>query len=171
MAEQRTLPKDRLRPVLLDRLTDDEPEKQVESRQVRALTVQRLREAVLRDLGWLFNTTNLESAQNLEEYPQVKSSVVNYGLPELTGITASSLVVRELERQVDEAIRQFEPRVIGQSLRVRIRPPKDGGSPNGLVFEISGELFAEPLPERLFLRTQVDLDMGHFEVLSDQDRG
>ena len=55
------IPQERLQPSLLDRLIDDEPEKTVEAPDQRVLSKARLRQAVLRDLAWLFNTTRLES--------------------------------------------------------------------------------------------------------------
>jgi len=75
------LPQDRLQPSLLDRLTDDEPDKRVEPPERRVLTIARLRESVLRDLNWLFNSTQMASASEMEEFPLVTSSVVNFGLP------------------------------------------------------------------------------------------
>ncbi len=77
--------KERLQPSLLDRLIDDEPEKKQESRHKRVLSLQQLREGVLRDLAWLFNAGNLGSVQPLDDYPEVQTSVVNYGVPELAG--------------------------------------------------------------------------------------
>ena len=49
-------PIEKLQPCLLDRLTDDEPTKPVESRRERVVSMQRYRNGVLRDLGWLFNS-------------------------------------------------------------------------------------------------------------------
>ena len=60
MAEQ-LLPQERLQPALLDRLTDDEPDKKQEPREARVLSKSRLRQSVLRDLAWLFNATRLEA--------------------------------------------------------------------------------------------------------------
>ena len=56
---------DRLQPALLDRLTDEEPDRKLEPREQRALSKARLRQAVLRDLAWLFNTVKLESSVDL----------------------------------------------------------------------------------------------------------
>jgi type VI secretion system protein ImpF len=53
-------PKDRLQPSLLDRLTDEEPDQPQESREKRVLSLNRLRESVLRDLAWLFNASRVE---------------------------------------------------------------------------------------------------------------
>ena len=62
------LPKvqDRLQPALLDRLRDDEPLSQKEPVESRVLSRARMREAVLRDLSWLFNTAMLGSSEPLE---------------------------------------------------------------------------------------------------------
>src|SRR5215813_10966396 len=82
-------PQERLQPALLDRLTDDEPDKKVEPREARVLSKRRLRESVLRDLTWLFNATQLEAVNPLAKAPYVRKSVLNFGLPELSGNTAS----------------------------------------------------------------------------------
>ena len=39
-----------------------------------------LRATIRRELAWLLNTTNLESLVDLEPYPEVRSSVLNFGL-------------------------------------------------------------------------------------------
>jgi len=79
-------PKERLQPSLLDRLTDDEPEQKLESRDKRVLSPERLRESVRRDLTWLFNTPSLATViHNLSEYPEVERSTVNFGLPSSPG--------------------------------------------------------------------------------------
>src|SRR5262247_2869962 len=81
-------PQERLQPALLDRLTDDEPDKKVEPREMRVLSKRKLRESVLRDLAWLFNSTKLESREALAGAPYVRNSVVNFGLPAMSGQVA-----------------------------------------------------------------------------------
>jgi predicted component of type VI protein secretion system len=55
-------PQDRLQPALLDRLTDDDPDSDEEARDHRVMSRRQLRDAVLRDLAWLFNATRLEGS-------------------------------------------------------------------------------------------------------------
>src|SRR5213083_2159157 len=112
--------KERLQPSLLDRLTDDEPDARQESREKRVLSPSRLRECVRRDLTWLFNTTNLNVMQDLDAYPEVQRSVVNFGLPDLAGRTANSVDVRALEQILANVIWDFEPRLIRSSVVVRV---------------------------------------------------
>jgi type VI secretion system protein ImpF len=157
-------PKERLQPSLLDRLTDDEPYNKEESREQRVLSWQRLREVVRRDLSWLFNTVNLEAGQDLSDYPQVASSVLNYGLPDLAGRTAASVDVDRLERLLRQAIRSFEPRILPASLRVRLVLDRTRMSHNAMLFEIEGELWAQPMPFQLYLRTELDLELGEARV-------
>ena len=87
-------PKERLQPSLLDRLTDEEPDKAQESREQRVLSMNRLRLGVLRDLAWLFNSTRMPESSAIERYPFAAHSVINFGLPPLSGVTARSLDVR-----------------------------------------------------------------------------
>lgn len=163
MAELTT--KERLQPSLLDRLTDDESDSQQESRDKRVLSMHGLRRAVLRDLGWLFNTTGLGILQDLSGYPLTSQSVVNFGLPDLSGRTASGLDIAEVERRLRQAIWEFEPRILRDTVQVKAIATEDAtGSPNQIVFEVHGELWGQPLPERLYLKTELDLEIGEIKV-------
>ena len=83
--------KERLQPSLLDRLTDDNPGHQTESKTKRVLSLQQLRSSVSRDLAWLLNSGNLDAVQDLSEYPEVASSVINYGMPNIAGLNTEDL--------------------------------------------------------------------------------
>jgi len=161
---------ERLQPSLLDRLTDDDPESRTEPRERRVLTLRTLRQSVLRDLGWLLNARGLGCGQDLSDYPLVAQTVLNFGLPDLAGRTASGLDLAEVEHLMLQAIRDFEPRILRNSVRVRAVASGDAtGQQNTLVFEIEGDLWAQPLPERLFLKTELDLEVG--EVRVSESRG
>lgn len=153
-----------LQPSLLDRLTDDSPTRQTESRDRRVLSVEKLRECVLRDLSWLLNTGHLAASVDLDEFPDVARSVLNYGVPDLTGKTASSADLGELETVLCQAIWDFEPRLIRDSVRVRALPAAGQMTHNALAFEIEGELWADPVPLQLLLRTEFDLESGSVSV-------
>jgi type VI secretion system protein ImpF len=157
-------PRERLQPSLLDRLTDEEPDKQQESRDRRVLSPTRLRESVRRDLSWLFNTVNLASVVDLEDYPHVQRSTLNFGLPDLAGQTVSSIDAPALERMLRRAIWDFEPRLIRNSVKVRLAVDHDQMSHNAMCFVIEADLWAQPLPLRLFLRTDLDLETGEVEI-------
>lgn len=102
---------ERLQPALLDRLTDDQPDQTQESRDRRVLSLGRLREAVLRDLAWLLNTTRMEVSEDLTDVPLVARSVLNFGIPELTGTIVSELDASGLESLIRACIWNYEPRL------------------------------------------------------------
>lgn len=156
---------ERLQPSLLDRLTDDDPQRQQEARSERVISMRRLREGVLRDLGWLLNTSNLTSVHDLALFPQVAQSVLNYGVPDLTGLTVSSVNVVELERVIRQAILRFEPRLLPHTVRVRVVTSDEHMSHNALTFFIEAQLWAQPLPLQMFLKTEIDLELGNVMVV------
>jgi type VI secretion system protein ImpF len=168
MAEQ--IVRERLQPSLLDRLTDDEPGKAVESRDRRVISLERLRECVLRDLGWLLNTGRLAQLEDLGPYPEVARSVLNYGSLDLTGRLLSSADLAELEAAVRQAIWDFEPRILRDTLRVRSVIDTEAMGGNSITFEIEGSLWAQPMPMRMFMHTEIDLETGHVEVVERSGR-
>jgi type VI secretion system protein ImpF len=162
---------DRLQPSLLDRLMDDEPQSQQESREKRVMSLKRLREAVLRDLAWLMNTSDLTSTEDLRDYPLVGQSVLNYGLPVLAGHTVSNVDLPAIERLLKQAILNFEPRILKNTLKVRVAVADDQMNHNAMSFLIEGELWAQPVPQRLFLKTEIDLETGSVTVTDQGGQG
>ena len=157
--------KERLQPSLLDRLTDQDRERKQESRTDRVLSPSRLRECVRRDLAWLFNTTNLTCIKpEVDDYPSVACSTINYGLPDLTGHTASSVDVDTVERLIRTAIWNFEPRLLRRSIQVKLDVNPEEMTHNAMTFTIEAELWAQPLPLRLFFKTDIDLETGDVQV-------
>lgn len=163
MPDPRT-PEEQLQPALLDRLTDDQPDKKLEPRMERVISKRRLRDAVLRDLTWLFNTTRLDPNMDPATLPNARRSVINYGLPALSGQTASTLDISDLERGIRQAIIDFEPRILPGSLHVRALESGQFENHNVIGVEISGQLWAQPLPIELLVRTEIDLETGQVEV-------
>ena len=158
-------PQERLQPALLDRLTDEAPDTRVEARELRVMTKRQLRMAVLRDLAWLFNTTRAEAEVDFTGVPQAKRSVINYGLPALSGRSATSLDVADLERDIHQCILDFEPRILASSLRVKALLQPDQLDHHYVIgVEIRGHLWAEPVPLELLIRTEIDLETGRVEI-------
>jgi type VI secretion system protein ImpF len=120
--------------------------------------VQDIRAAVMRDLAWLVNTTSLSTIEDLESYPEVGSSVLNFGIPELTGLTSHAIDTSVLARIIKQAILNFEPRFLPRTLRVRVEANPSEMSGNTLIFHIEGQIWAKPSPLALHLRTEVDLE-------------
>jgi type VI secretion system protein ImpF len=147
-----------LQPCLLDRLTDDEPDRKEESWKQRVVSPQKYRQGFLRDLEWLLNTQGYISHPGaerfqLKDYPEAFRSVVNYGTRQLSGLTEVNL--ERLQDQLAEAIAVFEPRILTHDLNIRADLER-----NLLTFEIRGDLWTNQKPEPLHLKTTVDLETG-----------
>lgn len=157
--------RDALQPALLDRLTDHDRTRKVEGRDERVLSRAQLRASVLRDLTWLLNSTNLASSVDLSAYPFAADSTVNYGLAALAGNTVAGLEIAEVERILKEAILRFEPRLLPHTVSVRGITAKDPtGHHNILSLEITGELWSQPYPLELLIKTDMDLESGEIRV-------
>jgi type VI secretion system protein ImpF len=156
--------RDRINPSLLDRLTDEAPGNAAQ-RGGMSLSLTELRRSVLRDLNWLFNTSQIMRSEELEAWPQVRNSVVNYGLPPLSGVVASSLDIQKLERALRQAIVDFEPRILPDSVSVKAELERESlDHHNVLSLHIEALLWAQPVPIELLLRTQLDLESGQNRV-------
>ncbi len=160
---------ERLQPSLLDRLTDERPYEKEEARSARVISVTRLRALVRRDMGWLLNAGNMEALVDLDAFPAVRDSVLNFGIPDLSGLMVSDLSKEEIERMIKNALLVYEPRILANTLRVRADISSDRMNANAIMFEIEGRLWAQPMPAELFLKTEIDLETGQVEVRDASD--
>ncbi|WP_109465068.1 type VI secretion system baseplate subunit TssE [Albibacillus kandeliae] len=156
---------ERLQPSLLDRLTDKEPGQLKETRDFRVIDLSRLREIIQRDLSWLLNTNNIESSLDPEIYPNVTRSVLNYGLREVSGEFSTAERAELIRRSIEKAIEIHEPRIIRGSVDVALSPEDDEGEMT-IALNIRADMWAQPLPMELYLRSKVDVTTG--EVLVER---
>jgi type VI secretion system protein ImpF len=157
-------PRNRLQPALLDRLVDDHPGERLEADECRVMSRTQLRDAVLRDLAALFNAVQPLGAE-AETCPGLADSVLNFGLPPLSGKLASTLDVSVLEGLIRQAVVRFEPRILQDTLQVRaLEATSVLDTHNVIEFEISGHLWNHPVPLEVLLRTQLDLEAGQVQV-------
>lgn len=157
-------PSEKLQPCLLDRLTDDEPNRKKESRNQRVMTMRRYRQAVLRDLGWLLNTCAHIEQDGLDKFEEVASSVLNFGVHDITGMTAASRSVEQMRYQLVEALRRFEPRIISNTISIKMEVDPKVMNNRLIRFEIWGDLWSQPIPESLFIKTEMDLETGECKL-------
>jgi type VI secretion system protein ImpF len=138
-------PNQRLTPSILDRLmADADPGGRYLG---LSFDLQQAADAVRRDLEELLNTRR--SARAIaEEFPEVRSSVVNYGLPDLSSVSADTDAEREdVARIIESVIGRFEPRL--REVRAQLVGGVDGKE-RALRFHISARLAVDPCPEVSF---------------------
>ena len=123
-----------------------------------------IKSCVKRDLEWLFNAIQYVPNQELHELPETARSVINFGIPDFSGKTVSGLDMAQLERLLLQAIIDFEPRIIRKTLTVKVIADQNKKEHNVFVFEIEGEICAKPLPLRLHLRTELELESSQVTI-------
>ncbi len=143
---------------------------QLESRTI-VVSADVLREAVRRDIEVLFNTERFESVYmltdreyemapdtppSLDGFDQVRRSVVNFGVPSFSGRSTRDFEKDDLARELKEIVGVFEPRLRRNSIKVIVKTDEK----TGLRIDIDALLIMSPAPERLRLRTMIDLDNG-----------
>lgn len=154
---------ERLQPSLLDRLTDNEPTSRKESRDSRVIDLNRLREIIQRDLSWLLNTQNAGQMIDSDRYPSAAASVLNYGLSEVTGEYSTTEKAEKIRRSIEQAVTCFEPRIIEGTVDVQlIGDVEVTGMTIGL--DIRADMWAQPLPLELYLRSKVDVTTGEVKM-------
>ncbi|KHA50847.1 type VI secretion system baseplate subunit TssE [Sulfitobacter geojensis] len=154
---------ERLQPSLLDRLTDEEPTQKQESRAHRAIDITRLREIIKRDLSWLLNTNSLGKALDPEKYPHAAKSVLNYGVREVAGEYSTSVRAELIRKSILNAISVHEPRIIAGSTAVELRTEQAKGETQ-IAFDIHADMWAQPVPLELYLRSKVDVTTGEISL-------
>jgi type VI secretion system protein ImpF len=161
------LVQDRLQPSLLDRLIDDSPADRQETDDKKVLTKQGLRQAVLRDLSWLFNASGHAPSLDPKKTPHAFRSVINYGLPDLSGQYASTVQTRDLEQSIKESILLFEPRILPNTLEITTEMETGSmNAHNAISLVVRGMLWAQPVPLEFLMRSRIDLEEGRIVAVS-----
>jgi len=146
---------------LLDRLTDRDPMSATEARMTHAQSVSEFKQSVRRDVEWLLNTRRTPEPAP-DPLSELQNSLYDYGLPDITSLSADSPEVRmQLARRIEQAITLFEPRLA--DVKISVTDTGEGGA-RQLRFLIEGMLRMEPNPEQVAFDTILDTTNCNFEV-------
>jgi type VI secretion system protein ImpF len=79
-------------------------------------------------------------------------------MPSLAGRSARTVDPQQISATIEAALRRFEPRLSG----VRVTPEvgEEGNETHVLAFRIDAQLWGQPVPQQLVLRTSIDVDSG-----------
>jgi type VI secretion system protein ImpF len=146
---------------ILDRLLDFEPETRSEPPISRAESLRRFRMAVKRDLEALLNTVRV-SFDIPESYPELRKSLLNYGLPDVSSMSLQSPTdERRLLRGLELAIEMFEPRLS----RAKVTSSETiTSSMQAVRFHVEAILLIDPAPERIAFDTVLEISKGAYSV-------
>jgi len=148
---------------VLDRLFDYEPEMSREAVASRSKSLRELKQSVRRDLEWLLNTRQIAGGVP-PDLKETNNSVAAYGLPDFTHLSIDSSGDQKfIKREVEEALRRFEPRL--ENVVVSI---ESGSSPERILrFRIDAHLRIDPAPEPVTFDTLLQLGNGEYTVKAE----
>ena len=136
--------KKKLRPSILDRLLDNDPDNNVEKDLDQHQKLKQLRNSVRRDLENLLNT-RFRMLEPADEYSELKKSLLNYGLPDLATVNICDKMKRkEFINHLETILIEYEPRF--KSVKVAYMENTDSLD-RTLRFRIDATLYADPSPE------------------------
>jgi type VI secretion system protein ImpF len=124
---------------------------------------RELRQVIQRDIALLLNDVQFEAAIPLDDYPEVRTSVLNQGLPELTGRSLDRTTMAARGVEITAALRAFEQRLRPETIRVVFDSSRIEAE-NKLHFSISGEIRNALEESWVQFQSTVDLDDGRVEV-------
>jgi type VI secretion system protein ImpF len=164
MAARSALP--RLQDSVWDRLLDPSPVRGEGVGASELGEVERIKDAVRRDLEWLLNSRR-SPIDIPEGMDALRTSLVMYGLPDFTGITSGDVSERDrLQKILEQVIHDFEPRL--SDVKVAFDPGDQDRSRAALHYRVSALLRLDPAPEPIVFDTVLDLRNRAFSVRRDR---
>jgi type VI secretion system protein ImpF len=136
-----------------DRLCDEQQAPATPGSSLRIL-----KESIRRDLEELLNTRCL-AWRELHAYPLARTSVVNYGLEEYTGLTQDSAPLA-VQDGVERCLKQYEPRL--RDVRVSVMSASAGR--REILLHIEAVLPVQPAVEIVLFDTMLDIASGLYQV-------
>lgn len=119
---------------------------------------------VRRDLQALLNTVNLNSTQDLSDFPEVQTSILNFGLPDLSVHVVDTVRIDRLADDIREALIRFEPRMDPRTLKV-VRDEEADGDTFKVRFLIKAEIRCDPVRVGSEFIADVDPAFGRIKII------
>jgi type VI secretion system protein ImpF len=128
-------------PSILDRLLDDRPKESIESDAAMRFDLRQFKQAVARDLDALLNSRCVDLHDEIERFPHARSSVLNFGIIDLSSLSLLDPDDRALLRdRIRITIERHEPRLA----KIRVTLDAPGGMERMLRFRVDAVLKVHP---------------------------
>ena len=117
------------------------------------------------DLINLMNTVNLGSCLDLEGQDFVQRSVLNYGMQDLTHMTSDEVRAESISRDLKNTLLHHEPRLIGSTLNVKMRPGYDDVD-HKISLDVHAEMACRPVDIPMEFVAEIDVGSGKIKISS-----
>lgn len=148
-------------PSIIDRLMDDEPKTSSDSHDMLRVNVFQYKAALARDLEYLLNTRCIDLQDVIDEYPLARSSVIAYGIRDLSSLSLLNPAHRSLLRdQIRKTIERFEPRL--ERIRVALETAHD--HERKLRFRVDAILHVHPSRPPVSFDAWLQLSSAQYKI-------
>jgi len=152
-------------PSLLDRLYDSDPGNQNRASARRGMWSVRMNAILRRDIAWLLSTIRLDEVTSLSSHANCKSSVINYGIRDLSGVSEQNLHASEIRQTIRRALIDFEPRLDPVTLDVEVIDHKEGDDKGLALLRISGHWRNRLFNDAILLEAMIEMQTGNIAML------
>jgi type VI secretion system protein ImpF len=149
----------RYKPYVLKRLTDLEPYEKTERRQI-VITEKQVKEDIFKNIEMLFCSRSHPSFKELKGYDDLENSVLSYGISDYCGKICSAAEREELLKQIKKQLRDFEPRLEPNSIRVEFSNI-EATMRSMLELRITGNVVVGQVNEEVLFISRLDLETGN----------
>ena len=157
-----------VQPSVLDRLTDLDPRSPADPRVSYAESLRAFKIGVQRDLEWLLNTRRTSDAAIVEEFDELRRSLFNFGMPDITSMSRDSGDSRsKLLHEVEETLELFEPRLANVS--IDMAEVEGEQRRRELRFVVEATLRIDPTPEQVMFDTVLHFASGQIDIAGAND--
>ena len=115
------------------------------------------------DLEHLANTINLASVIDLDDYPAIRRSVLNFGIDDLTHLTTDSSDLLMLGEALRAALIAHEPRLVPETLSVE-QHSDEWRTAQRISFFAHAEMKCRPVDIPLEFVAEIDVGSGKVEL-------
>jgi len=133
-------------------------QRQIERRE--GISHDRLQKFFLEDLANLMSTVNLEAAQELGDMPHVQTSILNYGIEDVTSLYDHDGSYKSLAGRLKQSLIDHEPRLIPDSVVVEVITGQKGTTDQKPAFSVHAVMAARPVDVPLEFVAEVDAALG-----------
>jgi type VI secretion system protein ImpF len=109
------------------------------------------------------NTIALESTLSLRGHRHVRDSILNFGLPDLTHRSIDEIDVGDIKDEIATAIRNFEPRLIDDTVEVT-RDTSADVTALKVRFVVRADLACKPVNIPIEFTADLELESGKITV-------
>ncbi|MEM1234428.1 MAG: type VI secretion system baseplate subunit TssE [Pseudomonadota bacterium] len=125
---------------------------------------ETLRDHVRDHLALLMNSIRLDAVESLDDYPEIKASVLNYGFQDLSNLDREELVGHEIRRSIKQSLIDHEPRLVPGSIAVQVKT--EGDVQQRVSVHVTADLIADPADIPIEFTADVDTDAGKVSMAS-----